>query len=63
MEARDRTGDRNNCTIANEFRDDAGIMSLQATDEGHTLDGEQPAAIPDTCESRRIKSLMLLICS
>jgi len=31
----DRTGDRNNCAIANEFRDDAGIMSLQATDEGH----------------------------
>jgi hypothetical protein len=27
------------------------------------LDGEQPAAIPDTSESRRIKSLMLLICS
>jgi hypothetical protein len=27
------------------------------------LDDERPAAIPDSCESRRTKSLMLLICS
>jgi hypothetical protein len=27
------------------------------------LDGERPAVIPDSCESRRTKSLMLLICS
>jgi hypothetical protein len=59
----DRTGDRNNCAIATNSVTMLELCPFKPPMKVTWLDDERPAAIADNCESRRTKSLMLLICS